>query len=78
MAEFHCNRSSADVSHCGYTSRIKWNLDPADPTGNESHRGGSDYGKKCNDLVTGEIEYIFFFGFMFFYILFLDFFLYVY
>ena len=35
---------------------------------------GQTMEKKCTVLVNGEMEYIFFFGFIFFYILFLDFF----
>lgn len=32
VAELLCNRSLANVPHCDHTSRLKWNLDPADPT----------------------------------------------
>ena len=29
-----CNKSLANVPHCGYTWKLKWNLDPADLTEN--------------------------------------------
>ena len=35
MMGFH-SRSSANVPHCGHTSRLKCNLDPADPTENRN------------------------------------------
>ena len=45
MAELQCNRSLANVPHCGYILRLTWNLNPADPTENMSPGDGSDWGK---------------------------------
>ena len=36
VAELLCTKSLANEPHCGYTLRLKWNLDPADPTENRN------------------------------------------
>lgn len=36
VTELLCNKSLANVPHCGHTSRLKWNLDSADPTENRN------------------------------------------
>ena len=35
VTELLCNKSLANVPHCGHTSRLKWNLDPPGPTENK-------------------------------------------
>ena len=72
VAELLCNRSLANVPHCGYKLGLKWNLDPADLTENVSPggRGGGGWfklgKKKYTVFVNKEMEIVFFFGFIFF------------
>ena len=46
VSELLRNRSLANVPHGGYTSRLRCNLDLADPTENPSPGDGSGWGKE--------------------------------
>ena len=55
------NRSEV-MCHTGYALRLKWNLDPADPTENVSPGYGLDWGKRS----TLFLWIVFFYGFIIF------------
>ena len=59
MAELLHNRSLANVSHRGCTSRLKWNLDSAGPTENVSLGDGSDWGNEIHCFCEGGNEMCF-------------------
>ena len=74
VTELLCNRPLANVLHCGYISRLKWNLDPADPTENVSPEDRSDWGKEIHhfcECENGMCIFLWFYHFLFlFFILF--------
>ena len=43
VTDLLCTKSLANVPHCGHTSRLKFNLDPADPSKNRNLENWSQY-----------------------------------
>ena len=68
VPELLCNRSLANVPHYGYTSGLKWNLHPADPTENVSP-GVGQTGEKIHCFCSCGNEnciFLWFYHFLFF------------